>query len=398
MTIKGYLQNFLYSSRDTANQLLTTLTNDPADEQALKEASSLIHRVSKQWFVSAEVRSTVEKIKTYVDAHKISRLQDLPVKFLVDNAPVREFILANHLHHKITPQHRATGCGIQIIDEKAHFPVAEEVQQDGIIASHRKRTKLVPFEELSDKTKHFEFLANGLEIHAAKEWHTLRPLYAMQEKDGKYVHIDTLTGQEETLGDVGKDYVQLLNVKPWGWNPRGGSLFGHTWIRFVIDGQLYHMGANLQGRLLNPDFMATVPRHGKKIQAFQKISLDPNKDAHGFTQSERLFLRLENLQASLLKRPLPHPEAAKHYADRTFSLYELAQFQCGGTCTTSALTFLGEVTGQKVEQVGRNFFSRGFFRFLDCIWSVFPRFIRTHVIRPLQALTRGGKPRDLENI
>jgi len=380
------------------------------DEQhaLFKAATVLIGRIQSQWFVFESVSRLIHQINPFVEAYKMSTLQQLPLRPLIENNQARNIILSNYLHHKITQQHRTQGVAIAYRGRNFIMPVCcEGASENGIIASHRRIIKEITFDQLeehfgerydprSGRIRDSEFLANGLEIHPAKSWHMLRPLYALSQREGEYVHIDTITGREEKIGEVGHDYIQLVNVLPWGWNPKGGSLFGHSWIRMVIDGQLYHIGENLAGSILNPDFMATMPRQGKRIQAYDWIHLDPTRDERGYNQSERILLKLEALQAKLYNRPVQNE--AESYLGSAYRLYQRVRTERGGTCTSAALAMLGEVTRHEDTQTGRSLLSKILFNsfvtsILDFFWSILPMFIRTKIIQPIQVLTRGAKPR-----
>ena len=280
-------------------------------QDALKNSQTLVKRLQKQWFVSHDVVATVKKIEDFLTTEKISKQQNIPFKLLAENHVFRKIIVANHLHHKITAQHQLIQCKITI-NEKGEplFPVAQKTNAIAIIPSHKEETKMLTLEEFltkfashydkeTGKIKDLEFMANGLEIHSAKKWDTLRPSYELSQENGKYIHIDNLSGLKSEIGDVGKNYTQLVNVKPWGYNPAGGSLFGHTYVRFVIDGQLYHVGLNLQGEILNPDFLASIPMKGKKYEVSSWKPMEEEKDEYGYTQAERTLLKLEALQTKL---------------------------------------------------------------------------------------------------
>ena len=145
---------------------------------------------------------------------------------LIENEALRDFITSNHLHHKITKQHHARGLRVKIRNGMPYFPMAHSLNTK----THKAKTKWIALDAL--QIKRAEFLANGLEVHDAKRWQTLRPLYEMTVKNGQYVHIDTISGKQESIGKKGRNYIQLVTVKPWGYDPRGGALFRDTWIRF----------------------------------------------------------------------------------------------------------------------------------------------------------------------
>lgn len=277
----------------------------------IEGGKAFLNQVFKQWFVSAKTKETAQKIERMVVEHKLG----LPKWSLVNNVDAYKFIKVNHLHHKITKQHVATGLGIS---RELKFPMGG---------------KWVDFTEVPSGSG-LEFLADGLEIHDAKKWDQLRPLYKLTLNGASYDHIDTLTGQRETIGKAGKNYIQLVTVKPWGWNPRGGSLFGHTWIRFVADGKLYHVGANLNGQILNPDFMATLSLQGKECETTDWVEMDA-------AQTKRLF----------------------------------------------SVNFVHESR----PFVARTLFGSHIRAALDVLWSLLPSPIR-RLIHPIQVVTRGSKP------
>lgn len=360
-----------------------------------KNSERLTNRVSKQWFVSKKVKNAVKNLEVFTTAYKIANAQGLPFNILVENAHLRTVITANHLHHKISKQHQSLGLSIKIENNTPYFPVADELDCN----THQAKVKWAKLEDLAvdsnGKIENMEFLADGLEIHDKKKWDILRPLYRVETVDGKYVHIDTVTGKQEVIGPAGKNYIQLVTVKPWGWNPRGGALFGHTWIRFVIDGQLYHVGQDLAGKLVNPDFMATVPRGGKNYSTSDWVTINDKKiDYMGNATSERIFKKLEALQYYLNHKALPEDNP---YAGEVLRLYETMRKTQGGTCTSAALVMFREVTGQDFVEQARPRASRLVFnpvtqKIIDAILFITPKPVAETFVRPVQAVTRGGLP------
>lgn len=360
----------------------------------VKKAEVLLKRLSSQWFVSKKVREAANNLEIFSTSYKIATAQEIPFKIVVRDKALRTLIISNHLHHKITKQHRALGLGIQIKNGKAYIPCPSS---EGKLqwVSVKKAQQIFGSDPKTGKIAKSEFLADGLEVHDAKGWNTLRPLYGLQTQNGKYVHIDTLTGRQEEIGPVGKNYIQLVTVRPWGLNPKGGALFGHTWIRFVLDGKLFHVGANLQGEIVNPDFMATVPMGTKKYTTSEWNSIDDSKkDAYGHVKSERIIIKLEALQYFLNHKVLPE---GCPYGDEIIELYHQMRTIHGGTCTTAAAMMYREITGIDYVETGRPIAARVVFnpitRFvLDTIWYCAPRPVAEHIVAPMKAVSRGARP------
>lgn len=367
----------------------------------VRGAEVLLARINSQWFVSPSVRKSAKALAAFTTSYKIATSQHVPYKVLVGNEKLRNFILTNHLHHKITKQHQKIGHRIKLVKGEPHFPLCVDLDRE----EHRAKIKWVSFQNVlstlkphpkSMKVEHLQFLANGLEIHDAKKWQTLRPQYIPTLlKDGNLVHIDTLTGKEEVIGNANSNYIQLVNVKPWGYNPQGGSLFGHTWIRLVIDGQLYHVGADLGGNIVNPDFMATVPASNKEFSTSEWVAIDDSTtDEHGKTKSERLFKKLESLQHYLTTKKMREDCP---YAEDIQELYHQMRTSHGGTCTSAATMLFREVTGVCYLQQSKPLASRIVFNpvtrwILDIFWYFTPKPIDQNIIQPLRIITRGALP------
>ncbi len=380
----------------------------PELETELANTKKLLTRLKQQWFVSKEVRDSAKKLSGYVTAERISKDLHIPFKTLAENEELRKIIVANHLHHKITKQHQAIDCRIKETDNGSLlFPVATKQENPkNTLDSHVAITEYVTLEELkkrfevkpNGKIKDVEFMANGLEVHPAKKWEDLRPSYRLEVEDGYYVHIDTLTGNKEIIGKEGENHVQLINVQPWGWNPKGGALFGHTWIRFVIDGQLYHVGGNLQGDILNPDFMAALSMKNKSVQTSKWAAMKEDRDKHGNSQAERVLIKLEGLQAHLTNHLLP--EKAIPYAKVVEEIYNELRNKEGGTCTSAATRFikefgldeLSDLESEGKDRITKVVFNSFTTRILDAVWGILPKSVRRTLIQPFQIFTRGKKP------
>ena len=365
--------------------------------QENKNTELLINRLSRVWFVSKKVKEDVCKLEMYTSAYKIAKQQNISFKLLANDTALTTFITKNHLHHKILKQHHEIGLRVKVENEKVFFPVATSLDPK----TRQAKTEWICWQALQNKEQfnasksdQIVFLAEGLEFRDSKKWQTLRPLYHCTMKKNQYVHIDTLTEKEERIGKVGKNYIQLVSVLPWGYNPKGGALFGHTWLRFAIDGKIYHVGANLQGQILNPDFMASVPMQGKQVTttAWTPIN-DATKDLHGNSQSERIIQKIEALQYFLTHREKPQSP----YADEVVAFYKELRTRRGGTCTSAAAMVYREVTGIDYLEKSRPLAARLVFNpitrtLLDTLWHFMPKPIVQNVVQPVQAITRGARP------
>lgn len=382
-------------------QVINDLTREsreltPELQQELTNCDHLVKRLSKQRFVNKEVLQIRYILEYYLVAEKIARAQEIPFKILAENFELIGFITSNHLHHKITPQHRQEGYGILADHEgilRFSFPL--NGQRNFLTFEELKQHFSQSYDPIYGRIKDLEFMANGLEIHSAKKWEHIRSTYSMTNENGIYVHIDTLTGEKEEVGPVGDDFVQLVNVYPWGWNPKGGSLFGHTYIRFIVEGKLYHVGMNVKGEILNPDFMSCMSMEGKKFKTSQWKVMDKEVDEHGHNQAQRTLIKLELMQAQLNNRDAA--EEAAPYAEETKQLYSDIRNKKGGTCTAGALAFLKQFDDEVNEERSRNIFSRIILnsvtkRILDFTWGLFPNCMRKRVIQPIQVITRAAKP------
>jgi len=368
--------------------------------QESKSAEHLIKQIRSQWFVSKNVKKSLQELQSYTTACKISEKQQIPFKILANDVALTAFIEKNHLHHKITKQHHEMGLRIKVIDGEVFFPVAVDLdlktrQAQTEWVSWKTLQKSLPLE--SSQSNRIAFLANGLELHDSKNWQKLRPLYECSVKDNQLVHRDTLTGKEETIGNAGKNYIQLITVRPWGYNPKGGALFGHTWIRFAIDGKIYHVGADLSGKILNPDFMASIPMEGKEFETSCWTPInDQLTDLYGNCQSERILQKIEALQYFITHREKPESP----YANDAVKFYDQLRDKHGGTCTSAAAMVYREISGKDYLEKSRPLPSRILFNnftraFLDTAWRFTPKTVRRNVVQPVQIITRGAMPTTL---
>lgn len=376
----------------------------------MEETFDLAKRVQKKWFLSSDLKRCIQNIEHIAFACKVAKKFQLPIKPLFEDRKLCAFLKKNHLYHKITLQHQQTGVQIKYENGKFLLPCAKTTK----IATNapiEKKTVYLDLDTILQRAKHFykkstgkiqdlEYLSNGLEIHSRFHWKRLRPLYKLSEENGKYIHFDTITGEKEIIGDVGKDYFRVVNVLPWGWNPIGGSLFGHTWTVLVLNGSLYHIGANLRGYILNPDFMASIPAKGKTYQLQNWAALKIEKDTNGYSQGQRLLTRLENLQAKLEEKNPIHSEIEDLYGPSTYEKYLEIRNKLGGTCTSASLKLSEELRKKEVTKKKNCVsFITSFLqltkRCLDIFWSYFPRFFQKYIIRPIQIVTRGKKPREV---
>lgn len=361
--------------------------------EVLQGASILHKRVSKSYFASKALKSEAAKIQRYLTAKKIATHQNIPFRAIIDNPEVQKMIEANHFHHKITQQHQAMGLRLSYNNGDIMIPVRHK--NAPVPISKLPELYAKKYNKKTGKIADTEFLADGLELHHFKQWSRLRPLYKLQVEQGNYVHIDTLTGKKEVVGVAGKNYIQLVNVMPWGKNAFNGSLLGHTWLRIVYKGELFHVGLGLSGYILNPDFMASVSLKGKRFGASKwKLIDDQNVDQHKRTLSNRLMIQLNLVQQYIKHGHLPKKTL---YAKEVMKLYDEIEYKFGGTCNSGATKIFQMVTGEDYYKRSRTIISRIFFnkfsnKALDAFYSVLPKKIRRYTIGLVQTVTRGGLP------
>jgi hypothetical protein len=361
----------------------------------LRRSSELLSQIFGQRFNSSDVKNKAEELNEFILGEKIASKQELPFKKVMTNAEFRKIVLANHLHHKISAEHRTSGLGLSFTADGT-----------GQISSQSGQIELTNtafssqfgdhFDAESSKLTDSEFLEDGLCVHSAKKWKNLKAQYKLRIEAGNYVHIDTMSGERKEIGAVGSDYIQILNVSPWGWNPKGGALFGHTWIRMVVDGKLYHLGANLNGQILNPDFMSSLPMSGKRWNSSDwrtmKEGLDQARDKIG----TRIIKKLEYLQYYLVNKDFPKGLDSTKIKELT-DFYSQFRDLSGGTCSSGALlifniaTNLGDGSHFARPLLGRVVFNPLVRKVFDCVWFILP----TCIGRGVKVLTRGGQPSTL---
>ena len=380
----------------------------------LQNAASLYSRARKAWFLPKKAKENLHYLRSIAEARKIAQLQDLPFVPLLKNPDVRKVVLANHLHRKITAQHRSLGLGLTF--DKS-FALSVPQKEGGVEKAVSLPLRKVFGENAVCKTNPFgktpngEFLEHGFTVHSAKKWRRLQATYEVSVESGNFVHIDNLTGTKEIIGSSQDSHVQIVNVLPWFYDlftsPWNGPWNGHTYLRVVVKdgdkGRLYHIGGDLGGGIINPDFMATFSMEKRRYTAYSwatiKEQAAPSSESslQNTNRGQRLIRCLENLQAKILKQQPPHKACERAYGASTWQEYRKVIRQLGGTCSSAAIALFEIMTGRKQKKTRGSLLYRMIYNpvvvwLLDCIWSVLPDWIYNRIILPLQIVFRGKKP------
>jgi hypothetical protein len=334
--------------------------------------------VSKCWFLSTTVKNQVKKIEELVKLNSLSKAQELPFSFLATHPTELKWIKSNHLHYKFTPEHIDSGIKMKIKEGQLTVPVAVYNQETKESIVTEQVWDSLPHNPTSKKLLEHEMLIDGLEKYNTKDWSYLRPFKPAVDKEGVPLP-DTITHS---------------TVKPWGWNPKGGALFGHSSIKMSVDGKLYHFGYNLNGELLNTDFMASVPMKGKKEQIISAPLLTTPSSDRNETQGERIIRKLEAGQKHNKGQTRRPEEVSEEEWSEIKNFRHTLTFQ-GKTCTSFSTLFYKYVTQKHIE--GRSLSSRIIFNpvvntTLDFFYSILPSKIHSTFIAPLKVLTRAPKP------
>jgi hypothetical protein len=203
------------------------------------------------------------------------------------------------------------------------------------------------------------------------------------------------------------DHVNHVTFQPRSKVPRpGGSFTGHTFIEIVSDKKLYTIGMNMKGELFMPDFLTYMSEGGKNVIR-HSFELDNHIDGGNKRQIDRVFEKLQLAQK--IKTTGKKPEAC---SDKQFDalkrLIDDQLYRKGVTCSGFAHSFVSEIVNNQKDELGKNKqklhkvsglagYQRLFYRLrldklFDAIWSIIPAPIFNRVIRPLQYITRGRAP------
>ena len=373
-----------------------------ASKRALLSLKKSFHWYNpRSWFCwySAQSKRQITLLEQRVDAYNFVTHKKRNAE--KEKALLKGFMFGNNatqiervhklvLHHKICPETdspEAYNADINHTGEGGEFKLTVPMlDEDNQTTTYKPITSFTT-QELAPK--YFDMFHGGLKKHDPN-WTELIP-------------VKHLTGQS--------NHVNHVSFQPWSKIPRpGGSFFGHTFIEIVRDNKLYTIGMNMKGELLMPDFLTYMSTTGKTVIR-HRFEVDATKDGNNKRQIDRIFEKL--VFAQEIKTTGKRPEkCSEEQFDALKRLINDQLYRKGVTCSGFAHSLVTEIANNQTGELGGNeqklkrvsglagyqklFYRLRLDKVFDTIWSVVPAPIFNRIIRPLQYITRGRAPFNID--
>ncbi len=346
---------------------VTEATYNTLHSKTLQQAKDWSQRASKFFFLGSTLKRQITRINKLLEVDQVAHRLDLPFFHLAQRPDQVRFIKANHLHHKLTEAHKKSGVRIKYVREDLKFPCAIFDPTTRTATRVSKEMSAMKYDPRTMKLKGCEVLVDGIEEYDPKNWEYLRPI-------------------QKAIGEP--DSITHINVHPWGWNPAGGSLFGHSYLSLVVNEEEYVIGYNLSGRLLNPDFMAYLPKDGKDVGS---VSFKFNE------RKGQDLLRLIEAAKTLQHHNGEKPEnVSDDEWEMIINKYHHLLYRVGGTCSDFSTSFWEFATGKELPNKPEKTFSKSLFaKILDFLYNFLPNALY-NIIRKVMILTRSIKPVEIK--
>lgn len=273
-----------------AQQLTTHLSGTSEDQEirssALKAANHFKQHISGIYTdPGAEINSAIREISEIESVVSVSNKLNIPFEILVENKPLVQFILKNHLHHRIDHTYQERGFGPRVDESGNVFFWMNEGS-----SFNSDQAKLVPWQDIptdqSGKITEHNYGPFGFEPYPPFKARVVRPIKLMDKPP---------------LAPEGPR-IEIVTTKPTYVVSKipSGSL-GHSWLRLYTpeldkDGTptgkefVYSVGYFLRDCLLMPDLTEFTPGNSKVSNSYAITENQLSETIVFFEELQKAFL------------------------------------------------------------------------------------------------------------